>query len=133
MIATRADIPRIVWMAGKFHKQHGAKWPFDPQAAAAFFQSLVDSDDGLLLVTNKGFAAAVANRHPMSPDWLMVSQLLMWSEDGAGARFWRAMRKWADDIGASEFRCSCHPENERVSAFMARQGDADEIIYTRAL
>lgn len=120
-------------MARKFHEQHGAKWPFDPQAAAAFFQSLVDSEDGLLLVTDKGFAAAVAVRNPMSPGWVTVSQLFLWSEDSAGARLWRALRKWAADIGADEFRCSCHPQNKRVSAFMARQGEADEIIYARAL
>jgi hypothetical protein len=128
-----ADIPRIVGMARKFHEAHRPAWGFDPMAAAAFFQGLIDSPNGLVLVTDEGFAAAVAVPNPFDPEWLTVSELLMWAQDGRGASLWRGMKTWAAEIGAREIRFSCHPENQRVARFMARIGRADEITYSEVL
>lgn len=130
MKATLADVPRIVGMAKRYHAKFRPAWDLDATASAQFFAGLVENPAGLLLVTDKGFLAAVAYEQPMSPGWVIASELMMWAEDGKGASLWRGYRKWADAIGAKERRFSCPPGNKRVAQFMAGQGRLDELTFS---
>ena len=127
-LATHEDIPQIVEMSRAYYDKMQPVWPYSPEGVERVIATLIDSPDGLVLVGD-GFFAGVKQANPLSPDWTIASEVMWWSDRrGAGARLFRAFRKWAQD--ADEIRYSCPPDQTKVAAFFERFGRATEIIFS---
>lgn len=118
-------------MAERFYRHHAPKWQWNKQATHDLLSGLADT--GFLAVTDGGFIAGLINPHPISPEWLIASELLWWAEDNSGLALMRAFRRWAKESGANEIVYSAPADAVRARQVMARFGKPSEIYYSEAV
>ena len=83
------------------------------------------SERGFLKVSERGFIAAVIERNPISPTWVIAKEFLWWGD----ADLIRSYRKWALYEGANEIQYSCPPE-ARAERLFANVAKRSEVIYS---
>lgn len=120
-----------VSMAERFYRHHGPKWHWNKQATRHFLSGVAET--GFLAVTDGGFIAGLITPHPISPEWLIASELLWWAEDNSGLALMRAFRRWAKASGANEIVYSAPAHAVRARQVMARFGKPSEIYYSEAV
>ena len=120
-------------MAERFYRHRSPDWPWNEQATRAFLSGLAEAERGFLAVTGGGFIAGLINPHPISPEWLIASELLWWAEDKSGLALMRAFRRWARESGANEIVYSAPADAVRARQVMARFGKPSEIYYSEAV
>lgn len=133
-VATDADIPALVAMAGQFHATHERRFDFDQDHMAANFEAWVRSPACVVLVHAQGFIAGAVMPSASNPRWLAAYEILWWSEDGGGLVLMRAFEKWACDMNASEVKFSHPASNPTLPRVLVRLGHVPaEIAYTKGL
>lgn len=112
MIATEADLPRIVEWGRQFHAiSPYAGLPYAPERVAETVRGLMES--GVVLISETGMAAAV-----MAPLWFadgLAAQEVFWWGD---ASLRQGLEDWARANGCTTFSMICL-ENEKAPV-MAR-------------
>ena len=126
--ATSRDLKRIVGMARDYHRAISPLWPLTN--AEGFFSALIEQDSAFLGINDSGFIAGLIAPHPLSPEWLVASEILWWSEGAGGASLLRGFRAWAHERGAKEIRWSCPPDKDRVRRVFEHRAGLDEVIYS---
>lgn len=121
--ATAADLGRIEEMARKYYQAFDMPWPYDGAAVKRFVGGLIGADNALVIISDTGFAVGVKQAHPLSPGWVVASELMWWGDADLIRRF----RKWAS--GADEVRYSC-PLGSRALEMFSRLGDVAEVVFT---
>lgn len=132
--ANKEDVPRLVELGRRFHEAKQDQYPFDPADTAGFFNGLISSPAGIVLVTDGGFICGALVPAPSNSEWVTAFELFWWAEDRSGLRLLKGFEQWASDMGASEVKFS-HPETEtRVGEVLTRAGYApSERVYGKAL
>lgn len=120
--ATLEDMPELLEMARAFHDHSNPAWPYSEKGMRGFFEALIQSPQGLVLISH-GFLAAVKQPNPLNQDWVIANEILWWGDAGLFRRF----KKWAQD--ADERRFSCPPE-ALANKFFGRMGSPVEIMYS---
>ena len=115
--ATAQDVLTIVDRIEDLRAAVGGPVPVDRAWTARTVASLIESDDGLVLVSPGGFIAAALVQTIISP--ARICQELGWhATDGSGLRLLRQMEAWARARGATLVQLSTGP----VGPDLARLG-----------
>ena len=120
--ATMQDMPALLEMAREYHKKLDPPWPYSGVGVRRFLEAVINSPDGLVLI-HKGFLVGIRQANPLSPKWIVASEILWWGN----ADLFRHFRKWAQ--GANEIRYSCPPDVAANKLFQ-RIGKPVEAVYS---
>lgn len=122
-LANHDDLPAILEMSVDYYDEMRPVWPYSADGVKNTISHLINSPDGYVAIGN-GFIAGVKSESPISPGWIVASEVMWWGD----AMLFRGFREWASD--ADEIRYSCPPRQERVCQFFERRGSASEIIFS---
>lgn len=122
--ATSEDIPRVLEMGRKFHTAAGVYAPYSEAATARTLQSLIDSPEGVLLVSNGGMIGGAAIQAYCADNWKIAVEMFWWCEDRQGLKLLRDFENWAAEIGANEVRMTTIHTLEGASRILGRKGYA---------
>lgn len=130
--ATYADLNRLIVMGEKFHQKSDMVAPFRDEDTANFLIGLIDSPQGVVLVSDEGMIGGQLVPAYCAHDWTMAVELFWWAEDGNGRQLLNAFEEWAQASGADEVRMTTLPHLVAAEKIMNRRGyDAKEISYSR--
>lgn len=131
-LATYADMDRCIEMARQFYEAAQlAEFSFDEESAKRTFLHLVESDDGVLLVADKGglvgMAAALCFPHYMNHSIKVAQELFWWVDQEqrggtTGVRLLSALELWAKAKGCTTLTMVCLPIESPAEAIYARTG-----------
>lgn len=96
--ATHDDLPRMVEWGHEFFKVSGLVGPFDPTIFARTLKMLIEHEDGILLVSEKGMAAAMV--YPSFYSDHLTGQEMFWWGD---YRLMKGLEDRARELGAKSF------------------------------
>lgn len=116
------DIPRIVEMGRKFHEAGGIKAPYSEDATAKTVQHLIESPEGILLVSEQGMIGGATMQAYCADKWKIAVELFWWCEDRQGLKLLRGFEKWAATIGANEVRMTTIHNLEGAARILSRKG-----------
>jgi hypothetical protein len=97
--ATLDDIPRITDMVEKLIEASGIPQEVDRAHTQKTLMALVLREEGLVLVTDKGFIAASLERSVISPE-LIACEHGWYAADRSGIKLLRGLEAWAKRHGA---------------------------------
>ena len=124
--AVPADLDAIEVMAREYYRAFDVPWPYDGGAVKRFIAAMIGADNAVVIVSDAGFLVGVKQPHPVSPRWIVASEVMWWGDAGLIRRF----RKWASD--ADEVRYSCPPAAKAQKMF-ARRGNVSETVFSEVL
>lgn len=132
--ATRADLAKVTDLGARFHAMSGVKAPFHAPTFAAFASSLIDGDQGVILVTDGGMVGGMIAPPYTSPDWKMAVEVFWFADDGRGLALLRGFERWAEEKGADEVRMTTLSGLGAADMILRRKGyRRQETSYTRAV
>lgn len=106
--ATAHDVLAIVDLIERLRVAVGGPVPVDRSWSARTVASLIESDDGLVLVSPAGFIAGALTPTIINP--APIAQELGWfATDGSGLRLLRRFEAWARQRGAALVQLSTGP------------------------
>lgn len=116
MIATEADLPRIVEMGRRFHEQ-----TLEAAFSADRLKEVVSSlmMHGVVFVTEGGFLAGTIMQN-VSDDGLTAHEVLWWSEDGRGQELRERFEAWAKAAGCNAVEFSFPASRQQVGRVLGR-------------
>jgi len=122
------DIPRIVEMGRKFHKAGGVKAPYSEAATSKTVQHLIESPDGVLLVSGQGMIGGATMLAYCADNWKIAVELFWWCEDRQGLNLLRGFEQWAVSAGANEIRMTTIHSLDGADRILSRRGYAPSEI-----
>ena len=99
-----SDIPELVEMGRKFHKECGQPCGFDPDAVVGLLERMIASPDAVVLRSENGGIGGMLSPAFCDPSWIMAVELFWWAKDRQGIRLLRAFEQWAESKGVNETR-----------------------------
>ena len=117
--ATPADIPRIINMIEALTQAVNGPQAVDRLRAGETLAGLMQSDTGLVLVSDRGFIAGVIMQTVISPE-PVAAELGWYAPDGSGQALLDAFEAWAVERGARLVKLSC--AGGKVQALLERRG-----------
>lgn len=113
MIATEADLPRILEFAKAFHGYSPwSRYPMDEEATANYARNIMAS--GVILISDKGMIGGLLHAVPFAPSVVAAVELFWWG-DGQLKKDFEA---WARERGATAIQFSALADDR--SDLMAR-------------
>jgi len=126
--AETSDLPRILEMGLKFHDAGGVKAPYSKDATARTVQGLIDSPDGVVLVSETGMIGGAVMAAYCSDSWKIAVELFWWAEDRQGLKLLRGFEQWAASAGANEIRMTTIHSLDGADRILSRRGYAPSEI-----
>lgn len=123
--ATPADIPQVMALGKEFADEAGvtARVGWDDAHVEALLQGMIDSEDGILLVSGGGMIGGVVYPHPFSGTRVFVE--MFWrARDGNGLALLKAAEKAARERGASQSIMVAMDDMDRTRRLYAALGYA---------
>lgn len=114
----------MVSMGRKFHNAAGVVAPYSEDATAQTLQALIDSPDGVLLVSDGGMIGGATMSAYCSDDWKIAVEMFWWCEDKQGLKLLRGFEEWAREQGANEVRMTTIHSLEGAARILGRKGYA---------
>lgn len=105
--ATVEDIPFIVDLGRKFAAITYPEIDYDPETTAASLRGLIDSEAGVLLVSERGMIGAVLFPMFFNAGHLHCQEMFWWDEGGEGRALLRALEARARERGARTITMVC--------------------------
>lgn len=127
--ATPEDVIRIVDMVEALRLAVGGPVAVDRPWTARTLAALLESPDGAVWVSGRGFLAASIQRSIISPVPMAVEHG-WWASDGSGLRLLRIYETWARERGAALVTLSTGPDGPDLSRLGYRRA---EQAWTREL
>lgn len=132
--ATAADIPAIVAMGRAFNAASGTPAAYDEAQAAQVAANLINSPQGVILVSDGGMIGGSLAPAYFNTAWTMAVELFWWARDRRGLHLLRAFEQWAADNGADEVRMTTLGAIKGPERILERRGYAPcEISYQKVL
>lgn len=127
--ATAADVLRIVDMIERLRAAVDGPVRVDRAHTAATVARLIGSDDGLVLVSERGFIAGLLTSTVIST--VPIVQEIGWfAGDGSGLRLLRALESWARSRGAALVQLSTGSGGPDLSRLGYRRA---EVAWVRSV
>ncbi len=122
--ATYDDIPRLLEMGRKFADDAGvtARVGWDAFSVVELLEGLIDGDDGILLVSDKGMIGGLVYPHPFNRDIRVFAELFWRAEDGNGLALLAEAERLAAERGASKSVMIAMDGMDRTRKLYARIG-----------
>lgn len=101
--ATYDDIPAVMEMGRRFADDAGvtAKVGWDDESVRNLLIALIDLENGILLVGEKGMIGGAIYPHPFNSNTVVFQELFWRSEGREGLRLYAEAEKWAREAGAT--------------------------------
>lgn len=124
--ATLDDIPALLEMGRKFADDAGvtARIGWDDESVSDLLEALIDSDDGIVLVSERGMIGGYVAAHPFNRNVRMFVELFWRAEDGQGLALLNAAEAQAEALGAVKSVMVAMDGMERTSRLYGRLGYA---------
>lgn len=119
MVATEADLPRILEFARAFHGYSPwSRFPMDDAATEAYARNVMAS--GVIFVTDRGMIGGVLMPIPFAPQVVLAVELFWWGDGALKADF----EAWAKERGATavQFSALADDRSEAMARLFARNG-----------
>ena len=105
------DITRLLEMSEKFARQNYSQDGFDPGDMKETLENLLNSEDGILLISEAGMMAAVMVRAYYNRARKTVQQVFWWDEGHEGRALLSALEAVAREAGAAAVHVSAPTPN----------------------
>lgn len=119
MIATEADLPRILEFARAFHGYSPwSRFPLDESATETYARNIMA--DGVIFISETGFIGGVLMPIPFAPQVVLAVELFWWGDGALKAEF----EEWAKAQGATavQFSALADDRSEAMARLFARNG-----------
>lgn len=120
--AAASDVLAIVDRIEDLRAAVGGPVPVDRAWTARTVASLIESDDGLVLVSPGGFIAGALVQTIINPAPL-VQELGWFASDGSGLRLLRRLEAWARERGATLVQLSTGPAGPDLARLGYRRAE----------
>lgn len=124
--ATADDIPRLMEMGRRFADEAGVteKIGWDDESVESLLRALIDNENGVLLVGDKGMIGGVVYGHPFN-NKVKVFQEFFWRSEGfEGLKLLQRAEQAAKEKGAARSYIGAMPDMPDLNRLMARKGYA---------
>jgi hypothetical protein len=124
--ATLGDIPALLEMGRKFADDAGvtARVGWDAQSVVEMLEGLIEGEDGIVLVSDKGMIGGLVYPHPFNRDVLVFAELFWRAEDGNGLALLAEAERLAAERGATKSVMIAMDDMDRTRRLYARLGYA---------
>lgn len=124
--ATLKDIPALLEMGRKFAEEAGvtARVGWDDDSVADLLETLILSDDGIVLVSERGMIGGYVSSHPFNRAMRMFVELFWRAEDGNGLALLAEAEKQAAERGAARSVMVAMDGMDRTRRLYSRLGYA---------
>lgn len=124
--ATLDDIPGLLEMGKRFADEAGvtARIGWDDESVADMLAGLIESPDGIVLVSAKGMIGGYVAAHPFNRNVRMFVELFWRAEDGQGLALLNAAEAQSEALGATKSVMVAMDGMERTSRLYGRLGYA---------
>ena len=124
--ATYDDIPAMLVMGRAFAEDAGvvARVGWDDASVADTLETLIDNDDGIVLVSEQGMIGGIVAPHPFNHSVRVFSELFWRAEDGQGRALLNEAEKIARQRGANVSAMVAMDGMERTRKLYKRLGYA---------
>ena len=133
--ATLQDIPAVMALGREFADEAGvtARIGWDDERVEGLLTALIESPDGVLLVSENGMIGGIVCEHPFSGARLFME--MFWrAKDGNGLALLQAAEAEAKARGASRMAMIAMDEMDRTKRLYGRLGYAPvEVQYMKDL
>lgn len=122
--ATVADIPAVMEMGKRFADDAGVTRTigWDDASVETLLHALIESDDGVLLVGDRGMIGGVIYAHPFN-NAVRLFQEFFWRSEGAeGIKLLRRAEELAHEKGATRSYMGTMPDLPSLDKLMPRLG-----------
>ena len=101
--ATVKDIPRLLEMGRKFADDAGvtARVGWDDNDVTEMLETLIEDDDGIVLVSERGMIGGMIYPHPFNRDVRLFNEVFWRAEDGQGLALLAEAERLAAERGAT--------------------------------
>jgi GNAT superfamily N-acetyltransferase len=101
--ATLSDIPAVMEMGRRFADEAGVteKVGWDDASVEALLTSMIENDNGILLLGEKSMIGGLVYPHPFNSSCVVFQELFWRSEGLEGRRLLDAAHKQAEALGAT--------------------------------
>jgi hypothetical protein len=125
-LATLGDIPALLEMGRKFADDAGvtARVGWDAQSVVEMLEGLIEGEDGIVLVSDRGMIGGLVYPHPFNRDVLVFAELFWRAEDGNGLALLAEAERLAADRGATKSVMIAMDDMDRTRRLYARLGYA---------
>lgn len=128
--AEEHDIPMLLKMGARFHEASGfIEMPFDAASLEGTLRSLIESEDGVVLIGDGGMAGVLVYPCYFNHTQRQAQELFWWVDQdkrstGLGRALLEGVEAWAKERGASTLTMICLDalDGERVSSLYRRAG-----------
>lgn len=124
--AAQGDIARIVIMGERMAQRAQLPVAYDRESVAATLSHLIESPDGILLVSDSGMIGGMCYPHPFNHGVKIGQEFFWYSESGDGPELLAAAEAKARELGASHWTMLAQEtmRPEAVGRYYRRQGYA---------
>jgi hypothetical protein len=124
--ATFDDIPALLDMGKRFADDAGvtARIGWDDDSVADMLEALIESEDGIVLVSGKGMIGGFVSAHPFNRAVRMFTELFWRAEDGNGLALLAEAERIAAERGATRSAMVAMDGMDRTRKLYARLGYA---------
>lgn len=132
--AVRGDIPALVLICKRHHKEEKFGWPFDPAQISMTLAHAIDAADWLCLTGNKSILLASAYISPMGAGRIAVEHIIRSERAGQFDALRNAYEAWARSLGCVMTSLGC-TSNVPAFARLYRRGGYrhGETIFVKVL
>jgi N-acetylglutamate synthase-like GNAT family acetyltransferase len=122
--ATLDDIPALLDMGRKFADEAGvtARVGWDDKSVSDMLYGLIESEDGIVMVSDKGMIGGYVASHPFNRAVRMFVELFWRAEDGQGLALLNAAEAQAEALGATKSVMVAMGGMERTTRLYSRLG-----------
>lgn len=120
------DIPAVMEMGRKFADDAGvtARIGWDDDSVRDMLETLIENDDGVLLVSERGMIGGFVSAHPFNRNVRVFSELFWRAEDGNGLALLAEAERLAAERGATRSLMVAMDGMDRTRRLYARLGYA---------
>lgn len=124
--ATVQDIPALLEMGRKFADEAGvtARVGWDDDSVVDMLEGLIDSPDGIVLVSERGMIGGMVYAHPFNSNVRVFVEVFWRAEDGQGLALLAAAETQAEALGATKSVMVAMDGMERTTRLYGRLGYA---------
>ena len=120
------DIPALLEMGRAFADEAGvtARIGWDDESVSDLLKALIESEDGIVLVSERGMIGGYVAAHPFNRNVRMFVELFWRAEDGHGLALLKAAEAQSEALGAVKSVMVAMDGMERTSRLYGRLGYA---------
>lgn len=122
--AVTSDIPNIMVLGKEFADEAGvtARVGWDDESVEALLHALIESEDGILLVSDDGMIGGAVYPHPFNQNVRLFVEMFWRARDGNGLALLKAAEALAKERGASRSVMVAMNDMDRTRRLYGRMG-----------